>query len=146
MQRAVFDLGCAAQGLMLYQIDGRTKVVTGCGRRLVYVVACEPQLGRGGCTWLIDSPSSAQVSWPSGCPSPSPVRPQLPPAGTAPGGSLPYGPQPTGTRSPPQPAAPVVPPLKSTSEFGPSPPGPPPPPWLGPPPPLDSTGEFGPVQ
>ena len=62
--RSVFDLGCPAQGLQLHHVDRRTKVVVGCGRRLVYVESCETHGLNKECTWMLDSPVYAQTSWP----------------------------------------------------------------------------------
>lgn len=62
--RAVYDLGCATQQLQLYHIDGRTKAMAGCGRRLVYVEHCDPSLGRDGCSWVLDTPTFSQAQWP----------------------------------------------------------------------------------
>jgi hypothetical protein len=62
--RAVLDLGCPAQQVYVYHLDGRTKAAMGCGRRLVYVEDCFTHGRRNECTWLMDSPSFAQQSWP----------------------------------------------------------------------------------
>ncbi len=63
--RSVFDLGCASHQLKLHHIDQRTKVVTGCGRRLIYVHTCEGQgPKRGVCTWKLDTPTFAHAQWP----------------------------------------------------------------------------------
>jgi len=58
--RAAFDLGCTPESLAVYNIDGRTKGVYGCGRRLAYVERCESVHGEPICTWMLDSPASSQ--------------------------------------------------------------------------------------
>ena len=63
--RAVFDLGCPHHQLMLYHIDGRTKAVAGCGRRLVYVQSCQRIRGQHECTWVLNTPTFAQTQWPA---------------------------------------------------------------------------------
>jgi hypothetical protein len=63
-QRILFDMGCPPQQLMLYHIDGRTKAVAGCGRRLVYLERCDSGAG-DICSWEIDSPSLGQDAWPA---------------------------------------------------------------------------------
>lgn len=63
-QRAVVDLGCPAQHVYLYHLDGRTKTAMGCGRRLVYVEDCFVAGMERQCTWLLDSPSFEQQAWP----------------------------------------------------------------------------------
>jgi len=63
--RSVFDLGCPSYQLRLHHIDQRTKVVVGCGRRLLYVHSCDRRGPRGGeCTWLLDTPSFTDAQWP----------------------------------------------------------------------------------
>lgn len=53
--RATFDLGCPGGQLWLYHIDSRTKAVTGCGQRLVYLEQCDSLAG--ACSWKIDTPA-----------------------------------------------------------------------------------------
>ena len=60
----MFDLGCPPEGLQLHHVDRRTKVVAGCGRRLVYVESCESHGTKKDCTWMVDSPIFAQSTWP----------------------------------------------------------------------------------
>lgn len=62
--RAVVDLGCPAQHVYLYHLDGRTKTAMGCGRRLVYVEDCFVDGSQRQCTWLLDTPSFDQQAWP----------------------------------------------------------------------------------
>ena len=62
--RAVFDLGCPDPELVVYHVDARAKAVAGCGRRAVYVVSCQPVHGRHACTWMLNSPTFAQLQWP----------------------------------------------------------------------------------
>ena len=64
-QRAVYDLGCPAEQLGLSHVDARTKMVSGCGRRLVYVEDCAQMSGTILCSWRVDTPSFAQQSWPA---------------------------------------------------------------------------------
>jgi hypothetical protein len=65
----VFDLGCPANALQLHHIDRRTKAVLGCGRRLIYVESCESRGLRRECTWMLDTPSYVQQTWPQLQPS-----------------------------------------------------------------------------
>jgi hypothetical protein len=53
--RAAFDLSCSTTELQIYQLDGRTRGVLGCGRRLVYVEMCDRQR-EPACVWLVDTP------------------------------------------------------------------------------------------
>lgn len=62
--RAVFDLACDASQLGLYHVDARTKVVVGCGRRLVYQEDCVPTDASFTCTWRLDTPVADQWTWP----------------------------------------------------------------------------------
>ena len=64
VQRASYDLGCPSEQLQRYALDGRTHVVIGCGRRLVYVERCDASLERDACSWLLDTPSFQQTQWP----------------------------------------------------------------------------------
>jgi hypothetical protein len=63
--RAVFDLGCPSQSLWVYHVDSRTKAVTGCGRRLLYVESCQDIRGEQACTWVMNTPTFMQTMWPS---------------------------------------------------------------------------------
>jgi hypothetical protein len=63
--RSSFDLGCGQEQLRLYNFDERTKGVSGCGRRLTYVRSCELNNGVSSCTWMLDTPTSAQQAWPA---------------------------------------------------------------------------------
>ena len=58
-QRAMLDAACPPQALGAYPLDGRTRVVTGCGLRLVYVESCESLGNEVICSWLLDSARSA---------------------------------------------------------------------------------------
>ncbi len=62
-RRAVFDLGCPNDQLLLYHLDNTTKAVAGCGRRLVYVESCGAS-SASNCSWRLDTPTFAQVQWP----------------------------------------------------------------------------------
>jgi hypothetical protein len=57
-KRAAFELECPAEQLEIVEIDTRTRGVSGCGRRAVYVETCE-RFGQynefGKCTWTLDS-------------------------------------------------------------------------------------------
>ena len=57
--RASFDLACPQPWLRLVHFDGRAKGVTGCGRQLSYVEACELLDGELVCTWEADGPVNA---------------------------------------------------------------------------------------
>lgn len=88
--RSVFDLGCPSYQLRLHHIDQRTKVVVGCGRRLIYVHSCDRQGPAGGaCTWLLDTPSFTAAEWPqhqaASTPATQPIV-YLTPAVQCPGG------------------------------------------------------------
>lgn len=63
--RAAFDLGCPPQQLRLYNFDERSKGVVGCGRRLTYVHWCQLTDGVNRCTWVLDTPTPSQHSWPA---------------------------------------------------------------------------------
>jgi hypothetical protein len=63
--RAVFDLGCPSNSLAVYHVDSRTKAVTGCGRRLLYVESCQQIRGEHACTWVMNTPTFMQTMWPS---------------------------------------------------------------------------------
>jgi hypothetical protein len=79
--RAVFDLGCPGYQLSVYHVDSRTKAVTGCGRRLLYVESCQDIRGAQACTWVMNTPTFVQTQWP-GLLTPQPttvvVQQQLP--------------------------------------------------------------------
>ncbi len=60
--RAAYDLSCPANNLRLTHVDQRTKVVTGCGRHLVYLEDCMQHGSDLLCSWRIDSPSKAQTA------------------------------------------------------------------------------------
>ena len=57
--RAAFDLACPQSWLRLVHFDGRAKGVSGCGRQLSYVEACELLDGQLLCTWEADGPVNA---------------------------------------------------------------------------------------
>lgn len=69
--RAVFDLGCPVQALQLHHLDDRSKAVAGCGRRLIYVEDCQTHGMAQACTWLLDTPTIAQQTWPHAQPPPA---------------------------------------------------------------------------
>jgi hypothetical protein len=108
--RAVFDLGCPANMLVIYPVDGRAKAVTGCGRRLVYVESCQDIRGELVCTWIMNSPTYWQTMWP-GLLAPQPtviVQQQLSPQPARPVATALFDPNaalPTGNPGMPQPAA-----------------------------------------
>jgi hypothetical protein len=77
--RAVFDLACHAAELGLYHVDARTKVVVGCGRRLVYQEDCARMGESVACTWRLDTPIAEQWTWPR----PLSPTPQLASSGPA---------------------------------------------------------------
>ena len=55
--RAAFDLDCRSDQLEVVEIDGKTRGVTGCGRRNTYVEDCEREEAfgaRAGCTWVLN--------------------------------------------------------------------------------------------
>ncbi|MBI4956234.1 MAG: hypothetical protein HY908_29730 [Myxococcales bacterium] len=80
-QRAAYDLACPPQWLELVQIDARTKVVGGCGRRLVYLEDCVSLGDAVECAWRVDSPP-ASLGW---APPPVTAGYAPPPAPTASG-------------------------------------------------------------
>ena len=55
-QRAQIDLSCPGHQLRHYRLDGRTEVVQGCGRQLVYVDSCERIGGEGARSGLPRDP------------------------------------------------------------------------------------------
>ena len=63
--RASVDLSCAEQSLQLQPLDGATQVVTGCGKRAVYV---EQFNNARNPTWLLNSSVEA-ISVPPGAQS-----------------------------------------------------------------------------
>jgi hypothetical protein len=80
--RAIFDLGCPAQQVQIYHLDNRSKVVMGCGRRLVYVEDCFDHGAKRECTWVNDTPSFAQQAWPQTYNAQMAVRGRTPRFGT----------------------------------------------------------------
>ena len=71
--RATYDLGCAPYSLAIHPLDARTRLVTGCGRRLLYVEDCQPIRGRAACAWKLDTASFAQTQWPQWAAAPAPT-------------------------------------------------------------------------
>lgn len=67
--RAVFDLACHAQAMQLYHVDARTKVVVGCGRRLIYQEDCATMGAHSVCSWRLDTPIAEQWAWPRPLPT-----------------------------------------------------------------------------
>ncbi len=63
--RAIFDLGCPAQQMQMFPLGPRIRAVSGCGRRLVYIERCDPELAaEASCAWTLDTPSVQQDQWP----------------------------------------------------------------------------------
>jgi len=56
IRRASFDLQCPAANLKIYQIDKRSRGVTGCGQKAVYVESCAGPNNNLDCTWVLNSP------------------------------------------------------------------------------------------
>jgi len=56
-KRAAFDMDCPESSLHTVQIDERTRGVSGCGQKLVYVESCD-RVGQWGakdnCTWVLN--------------------------------------------------------------------------------------------
>jgi hypothetical protein len=77
-QRAVHDLRCPAGYLQLAHIDQRTKLVSGCGRSLIYMEDCMEHGTDLLCSWRVDSPSQAMVMWRA---TPPPASPAAAPTG-----------------------------------------------------------------
>lgn len=54
--RAAFDLKCNETDLQIVDLDGRTKGVSGCGARGVYVEDCQRTWANtSSCTWVLNS-------------------------------------------------------------------------------------------
>jgi hypothetical protein len=76
-QRASFDLRC--NQLALRHLDERTKVVSGCGKEMVYVEECQRIRGTDRCTWRLESAPIATEPVAATRPAPPPVvAPSLP--------------------------------------------------------------------
>lgn len=83
--RAALELGCSPSQLVVHHLDRRTKLVTGCQRRAVYVESCEKRAHHWHCTWLLQTivPERAHASAPSATAQPSPCTcPPQPAVGT----------------------------------------------------------------
>jgi hypothetical protein len=65
--RASLDFSCAPESLQMSDLDGATKIVTGCGKRAVYVQLFNNSRDP---TWLLNSTIE-----PSGPPAPAPSAP-----------------------------------------------------------------------
>ena len=96
MQRASYDLQCPLGYMGLYHLDSLTKVVSGCGRRLVYEEQCQSSAAGAACTWRLE-PTPVAIAPVAFSPSSPPVSnptPYAPAAGT-------------GSAPPPPPKSPV---------------------------------------
>lgn len=71
--RATYDLACPPYSLTMRQLDERTRMVMGCGRRLLYVEDCQAIRGRTACTWKLDTASFEQTQWPHTAAKPAPA-------------------------------------------------------------------------
>lgn len=60
--RATYDLTCPASYLRLAHVDQRTKIVSGCGRSLVYMEDCMEHGSQLLCSWRVDTPAVAQIT------------------------------------------------------------------------------------
>jgi hypothetical protein len=76
--RAAFDFSCPQGQLQITEIDGRSKGVTGCGKRAVYVEQCKPN-NASDCTWVLNTELT-----PEGPPAPAPAQAQAPAPAPAP--------------------------------------------------------------
>lgn len=56
IRRATFDLQCPQQNLSVVQIDSRTRGVSGCGQKAVYVESCTGPGNNTDCTWVLNTP------------------------------------------------------------------------------------------
>lgn len=63
--RATYDLACPPTYLRLAHVDPRTKIVSGCGRTLVYMEDCMEHGSDLLCSWRIDAPPMARAGWPA---------------------------------------------------------------------------------
>src|SRR5688572_16495703 len=67
--RTAFDLNCPQDKIQITEIDVRTRGVTGCGKRVVYVESCDAprESAAATCTWVLnsDSQSSGPILSPS---------------------------------------------------------------------------------
>jgi len=70
--RAALDLDCQPSRISARDLDDRTVIAGGCGKRAIYVLNCTGKYGNH-CTWLLNSPiRAANVSAPQK--STQPVR------------------------------------------------------------------------
>jgi hypothetical protein len=56
-QRASFDLNCPESQINVVDLGGKTKGVTGCGKKATYVETCTGQKGEFAttCSWVLNS-------------------------------------------------------------------------------------------
>lgn len=88
--RAAFDLACPQNWLRLHHFGARAKGVSGCGRQLSYVEACELFDGERICSWEADGPVNA-ITAPAPEAAGIPTAPSLPPSPGATPTSQPAG-------------------------------------------------------
>lgn len=55
--RASFDLGCPKDQLTIVDIDDRTRGVSGCGKKSVYLYVCQTAGAPSSCTWVLNGES-----------------------------------------------------------------------------------------
>jgi len=56
--RAALDLDCRPSGISARDLDDRTVIAGGCGKRAIYVLSCTGKYSNH-CTWLLNSPIRA---------------------------------------------------------------------------------------
>jgi hypothetical protein len=57
--RAAFDLNCPQNQVNVVEIDDRTRGVTGCGKKAVYIENCQPRGMSMNCTWALNSDATS---------------------------------------------------------------------------------------
>jgi|GEM_PF-3882418 len=90
--RAAFDLKCNENDLHIVDLDSRTKGVSGCGARSVYVEDCQRTWANtSSCTWVLNSselpPASmkdATTTLPTTTPAADPTTPTTAPPASKP--------------------------------------------------------------
>jgi hypothetical protein len=58
VRRAAFDLNCSESQISVVELDDRSRGVSGCGKKAVYLESCTTQnRERSSCTWVLNTPA-----------------------------------------------------------------------------------------